>query len=449
MAGDTSVLSERELEVLKLVATGATNQEIARALVISPNTVKVHMRNIFEKLEVQSRTEATMEAVRRGWVSVPNAATAPAIEATSPPPVAPESPPAPRPALAPWQRVYMVLVGGLVLLASLAPAWWRARNQTTPSSAFSDVGQPQVAPELRPAVRRWGSAAPLPEPRSRLALAADGASLYAVGGETSSGVTNLLTIYSPGSNSWTAGPAKPTPVSNVGAAAIAGRLYVPGGSRADGGATDVLEVYDVRARTWEKRAPLPGPVAAYALAASGGKLYLFGGWDGAAYRADTLIYDPATDSWTVGSPLPSPRAFMAAGELKGLIYVVGGFDGKRELARVDVYDPAGEGAAGPWSSRAPLSQPRAGLGLAVLGSRLYAIGGGWTAQLAHNEQFDVPSGAWSRIETPVVGEWRNLGAAAQGQKVYAVGGWSGSYLASNEAYQALIRQLLPLGSTGG
>jgi hypothetical protein len=115
-----------------------------------------------------------------------------------------------------------------------------------------------------------------------------------------------------------------------------------------------------------------------------------------------------------------------------------------------VYDPAREGApGGPWSAHAPLSQPRGGLGLAVLGSRLYAIGGGWSSRLAYNEQFDVQTGAWSRIETPVVGEWRNLGAAGLGQKVYAVGGWSGSYLAINEAYQALMRQLLPLGSTGG
>ena len=64
-------LTAREVEVLKLVASGATNREIATALSIAENTVKIHMRNILEKLHLQNRIQATAYAVRQGLAEDP------------------------------------------------------------------------------------------------------------------------------------------------------------------------------------------------------------------------------------------------------------------------------------------------------------------------------------------------------------------------------------------
>jgi len=57
-------LTDRELEVLKLVATGMNNRDIAKELFISENTVKNHVRNILEKLQLHSRMEAVVYAMR-------------------------------------------------------------------------------------------------------------------------------------------------------------------------------------------------------------------------------------------------------------------------------------------------------------------------------------------------------------------------------------------------
>jgi DNA-binding NarL/FixJ family response regulator len=64
-------LTERELEVLRHVALGSNNREIARTLFISENTVKNHIRNILEKLQLHSRMEAVMYAVREKLLDVP------------------------------------------------------------------------------------------------------------------------------------------------------------------------------------------------------------------------------------------------------------------------------------------------------------------------------------------------------------------------------------------
>jgi DNA-binding NarL/FixJ family response regulator len=63
-------LTERELEVLTLVAKGLTNRAIGHQLNISDRTVQGHLANIFAKMGVSSRTEAVMAAVRQGWLEV-------------------------------------------------------------------------------------------------------------------------------------------------------------------------------------------------------------------------------------------------------------------------------------------------------------------------------------------------------------------------------------------
>lgn len=60
----TPRLTEREMQVLKLVARGLSNREIAAELIISDNTVKNHVRNILDKLQLHSRMQAAMYAVR-------------------------------------------------------------------------------------------------------------------------------------------------------------------------------------------------------------------------------------------------------------------------------------------------------------------------------------------------------------------------------------------------
>ncbi len=66
---ETYGLSDRELEVLQLLADGHTNREIAEKLFISAQTVKTHIAHIFEKLGVRDRAEAVASALRRGLVT--------------------------------------------------------------------------------------------------------------------------------------------------------------------------------------------------------------------------------------------------------------------------------------------------------------------------------------------------------------------------------------------
>jgi len=66
-------LSERELDVVRLVVDGRSNDEIAVRLGIGPKTVESHLRRIFERFDLASRTELATRALREGWLDVPPA----------------------------------------------------------------------------------------------------------------------------------------------------------------------------------------------------------------------------------------------------------------------------------------------------------------------------------------------------------------------------------------
>jgi NarL family two-component system response regulator LiaR len=63
-------LTEREIEVLKLVARGLSNRDIAECLVVSERTVRTHISNILGKLKLDNRTQAALYALRQGLATL-------------------------------------------------------------------------------------------------------------------------------------------------------------------------------------------------------------------------------------------------------------------------------------------------------------------------------------------------------------------------------------------
>jgi len=411
-------LSEREREVLQLVATGATNREIAYRLGISTNTVKVHLRNIFAKLGAESRTEATMIAVQRGWVSVPTAAA----------PV--EPPPSPLPI--PWFHRISLIVALLATAGAALLSWF---SPPIPSASSTDLLPVRLEERGRVGVvisegSHWSERAQMPTRRAGLALVPWRGWLYAIGGEGPEGATGVVEVYNPGDDTWSRGPEKPTPVTYVAGGAIDGRAYVPGGCTDGGAATDVLEVLDPAAGQWEQAEPLPAPRCGYALTVYEDRLYLFGGTDGRTISAGTFVFDPQEDRWEARAPMPAPRTVAAAAVLEDRIYVVGGYFNGEELDACAVYYPAED----RWETCAPMMVARGGLGLVALGGRLYAIGGG---RLDFNEQYDPREDQWAPVETPVLGVWQSPGVTLADMVIYAVGGWSQGFVSLNLAYEPL------------
>jgi len=424
-------LSEREIEVLRLLAAGLSNKEIAGQLYLSVNTVKVHLRNIFAKLGVQSRTEATLVAIQRGWVIVPQSQPgAPPAEST---PFASVELPriVTEPPLPVWRRVTLIAAALLCAAGLVVSGLDSTGGVAAAGDVFSDRPIDPNADGAAPDDSVWQAAASMPTARARLAVAAHGSRLFAIGGDVQNGVSGVVERFDPAQKAWASGAPKPTPVSNVSAIVIGDRVFVPGGMTVSGGPTTAVEVYDARADRWSSAGPLPAPRMAYAAAAFDGLLYLMGGSDGFSYSAQVYAYDPATNTWSPRAPMSTPRGFGAAAVLGDAIYVAGGFDGQVESNVCERYLPRED----RWETCPPMSVGRGGLALVTVGANLYALGGGWTGYLAFSEVLTQGASEWRPVSTPLVGQWRGMGAAVVDADVLAVGGWNGQYLASTYRYR--------------
>ena len=70
VTSDVDQLTAREIEILQYLARGSSNRDIAEALFISDRTVQAHLTNIFAKMQVTSRLEAVLKAIRLGWLAL-------------------------------------------------------------------------------------------------------------------------------------------------------------------------------------------------------------------------------------------------------------------------------------------------------------------------------------------------------------------------------------------
>jgi DNA-binding CsgD family transcriptional regulator len=482
MSHEPLPISEREREILRLVTTGATNQQIALALSISSNTVKVHLRNIFGKIGAASRTEATVWAIRNGLVTVadesaaavtaiaepvneppsageaaarepvadepavaavvdtgvpelsptlpsaPSAAVVAAVTAAVPPPTPPAAVPSARRSRLPLllgllvTAVLLSIGGGLLLQA-------RAGVTVPPPTAAAAGSE----------ARRWELLAPLPQPVDRAALVAYEAEqqLFLFGGRTTAGeVTAAVRRYDLRTDRWSSVGAAPQALQDAAAVALRGSLYVVGGETAAGVVSDQLLMYDPAADRWQTGPALPAPRSRAAAAAWDGRLYLIGGWDGTTYRNEAFVYDPQAAAWsTIRGPAVA-RAAAAATVAAGRLYLIGGVNADGPLRSVEWLAESNDPQRS-WQAAAALpAAVAAPIGVGVGGALLV-----FDSAAQQVLSFDRDRAAWASSALPA-----ELAAGSRGgllgDRVFLLADTAGGGQLS--AYQALFTLFIPL-----
>lgn len=456
MAERGEPLSDRELDVLRRLAAGESNKLIADGLSISPHTVKTHLRNIYAKLGVSTRTEALTVGLQQGLLSVEAIASgavaededeATADEATDDDAAAKEDSAGEHieaiaggeatetaqtvgathtAGASRWRTLSIALLAVLILAAgAYLLVRWRdnaagAAGTTDPPNATAETPA-ELFTELPLGETHWTGSRPMPDPHAGRAAAAVGLDVYILSGEAAGGVTNRVQVFDTAGRTWRRVTNKPTAVSQATAAELFGEIYVPGGRLDDGRPTDIVEAYSPSQNAWRRVAPLPQPLAGALAVADGGFLYVLGGRDESGVQSAAYVYDPAADSWRPLAPLPAPRADATGGALTGRLYVVGGSDGPARQDSCFAYNPP----ADAWEECPAMLQARAEAGATVLLNKLYVIGGTPAGPDAadYGEIYDPNSRTWTVLNAPPgVNAWTDPGVVHVEMRIYAVGG---------------------------
>jgi DNA-binding CsgD family transcriptional regulator len=429
-------LSDRELEILRLVATGASNKEIARQLSISANTVKVHLRNIFAKIGVVSRTEAAMYAVREGVLQgvneklnenmVNDLFIARDVE---------------QHISKPWLNYILFIFFALILLMFVLLLNNRINLVTLQNTGFS------ASSTLPTDYQRLQTLPKMSQSRAGLALVTYDNKVYAIGGDDSGGVTGLTESFNPQTNYWTTLSEKPTPVTDVQAAVIGGKIYVPGGRLSNGELSSNLEIYNPLMDEWSRGKNLPKALSAYSLVAFEGNLYLFGGWDTTSYSNVVLEYNPDAEVWSEKSKMLNKLGFSGATVVGGNIHVIGGYDGLVIYSTNAIYSP-GNDAIGEvaWKVGKPMPEGRYAMGVANISDTIQIVGGKTKSYESTTNLGFIPiTNVWQINQSPLDRPYARLGVTSIGLNLYIAGGEYDNVTTNTFfAYQAVYIISIPI-----
>lgn len=338
-------LSSRELEVLTLLSKGYTNKEIAQELFISTNTVRVHISNIYQKLGVNSRIQASRLAMDNKWLAAMPHSVDPEvgegeIHGTT----------RNKSLITGHFYIPFIFLLGIFIAILIGYFVSNFRAQPIPNASLEEVIQLDPGFEVS-------------------AASIVGENIYYVGGDNVLDATSELNIRT---LDLTDKKAKNLVTTEVNANVVNGNIYLPGGDDA-GSPTESFEFFDPQLNKWQFASDLPMPLSGYASASLDGQIYLIGGWDGVKESAEILRYNPDTDEWRRLGQLPESRRNATAVVYHGQIVLVGGTSNDRPIYQVIAISPGTDLIINYWETSRSLPDVCVRCRLENMGDMLFLI----------------------------------------------------------------------------